>query len=280
MSFSIFDPVLSFLAADLEIPLERVKEGWNKSFANFFKADASILIVPAVKVTKAKTKTSTTTVTEDAKIKTKKKFPTCEYADCTTGVQNERPIEGKVYCSNHYKKLTKSLNKVESIKCNYIFPTGNKKAGMQCANNSCVNETLCKAHLNTKEVKKQSEIKTETEEESEKDEASEDEEHSEEESLSDDDKTIISEEDKSKLLTALNEDINKFMEKTVTEKNYNMAGTIAQYFKFFSTNWNIIQKIYPKIISIDSLKSLVDKKEVTKKDLYTLLKTNVSKLEQ
>lgn len=112
MSFAYFDPVLSLLSEEIQVPLPKLKEAWTNSFLKYFKADASILL--SGKKQKAAQEKKASEASEPAAKKSGNKLPTCEEDGCTNGVKNVRPIEDKIFCSKHYAKALKAFEKKQA----------------------------------------------------------------------------------------------------------------------------------------------------------------------
>jgi hypothetical protein len=280
MSFAYFDNILVLLSEEINVPIHVLKEAWTNSFLKFYKADATIL-TPVKKV--AATKDKTTESPKPEKETNNNKLVACQEDGCIVKVKNVRPIDGKIYCSKHYKKAFNSINKAEAVKCSHIFPPKSRKAGQPCGNNAIENMTFCKIHT---PLAPSSEVSSPVLNSS----SNEDEdEHKHEhedlaDNLEDNDEDLEEEEDEeeidtAKLLVDLNSGLKVHIGKNVTSENYNTIATMDKYLVFFELNWKSFIKIYPNLISIEELKLRITKKKITKWDLYSLLDQRNPKLE-
>jgi len=248
MSFAYFDNILTLLSEELQVPLPKLKEAWTNSFLKFYKADASILKKTTAKKSAAP---ATKAPAEPKSKKTNDKLPPCDEPGCTIFVKNQRPIQGKVFCSKHYKKAINALKKLETAPATKA-PTPSVSSPAE----------------DLEDEKKEEDLEAELEPEAELDEQDFDEEESEEE------------ENPEELREALKKGLNTFFSKTITEDNYDKVGTLSQYLAYFEKNWRAIQILHPNVIDYADVVKGVNARSIKKKHLYHLLTELPAELKQ
>jgi hypothetical protein len=273
MSFAVFDPLFVLLSEEIDVPLPKLKKAWESCLVKYFKTDPTLLAKvtpklqqakkpehipveepklaeePVVKEKSKRAAPKTEKKEVDPKVLSKEekkpvaKLPVCDWSGCTIGVKLARPIDGKNYCSKHFKRASTSKSSVSTTKTQ---PDKTEES---------------EEESESEEEIKEPELKEESEEE--------------ESELEDD---PDEEEDPETILRKLKLGFDDYCKQIVTPQNYTKVGSIEQYLVFFRNNWHDFQKVYEDLVCADDLQMMIQKKKIQKADLYMLFSKTNSKL--